>query len=61
MDFQEKAFIEKENQDSKLKTFISNFIADALVFAAALLTVIIVMYGSAVWFLRLSKGIESCI
>ena len=41
MDCQEKAFKEKENQNSKLKTFISSFIADAVVFAAALLTVII--------------------
>ena len=41
MDYQEKAFKEKENQNSKLKTFISSFITDAVVFAAVLLTVII--------------------
>ena len=38
MDIQEK---EIKTQNSKLKTFISSFIADAHVFAAALLTVII--------------------
>ena len=39
MDFQETKIIEKQN--SKLKTFISGFIADALVFAAVLFTIII--------------------
>ena len=38
IDIQEK---EIKTQNSKLKTFISSFIADALIFAAALLTVII--------------------
>ena len=41
MDFQEKEIKDKEKQNSKLKTFISSFIADALVFTAALLTIII--------------------
>ena len=41
MDYQEKVLKEEGNQNSKLKTFISSFIADALVFPAALLTVII--------------------
>ena len=40
MDFQETEI--KEKQYSKLKTFISNFIADALVFTAVLLTIIII-------------------
>ena len=45
MDYQEKAFKEKENQNSKLKTFISSFIVDAVVFAAALLIItFIVIY-----------------
>ena len=39
MDFQEKEI--KENRNSKLKTFISSFIADELVFTAVVLTVII--------------------
>ena len=43
MDYQEKAFKEKETQNSKLKTFISSFIAYAVVFAAALSTVIITL------------------
>ena len=38
IDKQEK---EIKTQNSKLKTFISSFIVDALVFAAALLTVIV--------------------
>ena len=38
MDFQETKI--KEKQNSKLKTFTSSFIADALGFAAVLLTII---------------------
>ena len=34
MDYQEKAFEEKEIQNSTLKTFISSFIVDAVVFTA---------------------------
>ena len=41
MDFQEKEIKDKENQKSKLKSFISSFIMDALVFVAELLTMII--------------------
>ena len=39
-DFQETEI--KEKQNSKLKIFISSFVADALVFTAALLTIIII-------------------
>ena len=42
MDLQEKTSEEKQNeQNSKFRSFITSFIADALVFSAALLTVII--------------------
>ena len=44
MDLQKKTIKEKQNeQNSKFKSFITSFIADALVFSAALLTVIVTL------------------
>ena len=44
MDLQEKTSEEKQNeQNSKFRTFITSFIADTLVFSAALLTVIVTL------------------
>ena len=44
MESQEKAIEEKQNgQNSKFRMFISSFITDTLVFAAALLTVIVTL------------------
>ena len=44
MDLQEKTSKEKQNeQNSKFRTFITSFIADKLVFSAALLTVIVTL------------------
>ena len=44
LDLQEKPIKEKESeQNSKFKLFITSFVADALVFSAALLTVIVTL------------------
>ena len=44
LDLQEKMIKEKQNeQNSKFKSFITSFIADALVFSAALLTVFVTL------------------
>ena len=44
LDLQEKTSEEKQNeQNSKFRTFITSFIADTLVFSAALLTVIVTL------------------
>ena len=43
-DFQEKTCEEKQNeQNSKFRSFITSFIAEALVFSAALLPVIVTL------------------
>ena len=44
MDLQEKTIKEKQNeQNSKFKSFITSFVGDALLFSAALLTVIVTL------------------
>ena len=55
MGFQENTI--KEKQNSKLRKFISGFIADTLAFSAALLTVIVIL--TVIYMIKRSVKIEN--